>query len=197
MEILKERNKPATDVHAIRAKYQIDEIPAQLKRQPELNQSLVNIVHFEIDEVEVEETYEVLHFPERDPKLLNPTLIPISKAQSRQKFECDLCRYSSLSKALLTRHIESAHKRTPETGLKCAICLKVFRSKTGLRSHLKSHEDEKPKFQCPECNKHLSSQSALVCHQQTIHKKMKDFQCSSCSKAFATVSFLGRISSFY
>lgn len=186
MEILKERNKPAVDVHAIRAKYQIDqEMPAQFKIQAE--QSLVNIVQFEIDDLilEVEETDEVLEqspdqievlcqSSKREPKLLNPTLLQQPKVQTRPKFQCDLCNYSSTTKASLTRHVV-VHKRTSFK------CKKIVKPNNG-------HQENKPKFKCHECKKHLSSQSALFTHQQTVHKQIKNFQCSSCPKAFATVS---------
>lgn len=148
MEILKVRHKPAIDVRAIRAKYEIDnERPAPLKTQAD-HQSLVNIVQFEINEVEVEEliqTEDTSESPpsrlsQRKPKLLNPTLFEFPKVQDW--FECDLCNYSSPSKGPLTRHLISAHRRSAgastknnskrwtvnrlKRDFKCSVCSKTF-----------------------------------------------------------------------
>lgn len=145
MEILKERNKPAVDVRAIRAKHQIDnEIASNFMRRVDQEPEF-NIIQFEINEVEVDEliqTDEIVESPpprlsKRRPKLLNPTLVESSKLQTC--FDCDLCSFSSPSKVSLARHLNSTHKKQSESSprkrmtvnrltkdFKCSNCFKSF-----------------------------------------------------------------------
>lgn len=145
MEILKERNKPAVDVRAIREKHQIDnEIASNFMRRVDPDQEPeFNIVQFEINEVEVDELIVGSPPPrlsKRRLKLLNPTLVESPKLQSC--FDCDLCSFSSPSKVSLARHLNRTHKKQTESSprsnrkrmtvnrltkdFKCSNCSKSF-----------------------------------------------------------------------
>lgn len=83
--------------------------------------------------------------------------------KKKQKLECDLCGYRSISMFEIRNHIINAHKKTRQNKcemcdwcsnykkelnfhvkfdhVKCEICEKILKFVRFLRSHMKSHEN--------------------------------------------------------
>ena len=72
----------------------------------------------------------------------------------------------------------------------CDICLKIFKSKSQLVIHYRTHTGEKP-FACQVCDRKFTQKAGLVQHQAT-HSEIKSFKCSICpeGKFFKTKSQL-------
>ena len=69
--------------------------------------------------------------------------------------------------------------------LKCEICDKEFKSKSGLKYHFNITHNFEKKHQCNICQKDFNISSQLMLHLKSVHTNKKDFKCDSCGKAFS------------
>ncbi|XP_057291778.1 zinc finger protein 391-like [Hydractinia symbiolongicarpus] len=72
----------------------------------------------------------------------------------------------------------------------CDVCLRSYGSAQSLKTHIKSHHQEKS-FQCETCLKSFSERSTLKRHMY-IHLEEKPFKCDHCERAFSDKSTLRR-----
>ena len=138
-----------------------------------------------------------------------------------QKVKCTFCD-NSFSKGSLDSHISRIHmKRSMEKKtISCSFddCEKLFRNKSEMTSHAKSHSNARP-FECKMCEKSYKQSMGLVGHMrlhtgerpfkcptcsfdctdpavlkrhQAIHLGLKPFQCDFCSNSFKNKGELGR-----
>ena len=69
-------------------------------------------------------------------------------------------------------------KRTYE----CDVCEKCFSQAGHLKTHMRSHTNEKP-YECDVCDKAFRTSSNLKVHMR-IHTNEKAYECDVCDKAF-------------
>ncbi|XP_056407610.1 zinc finger protein 391-like [Hyla sarda] len=74
-------------------------------------------------------------------------------------------------------------------GFHCDECGGLFRKKSALVTHKKSHT--KKLYVCPECGQHFNKKANLVIHVRT-HTGEKPYSCSECGKWFTSKSDLGK-----
>ena len=105
-----------------------------------------------------------------------PKVTPI---EPRVKQECTERKSSTLNSTrdgVLSRGV-------PEKGpLLCPTCGRMFKDKSGLKSHMRIHAGVKP-FQCKVCEKAFT-QSSQLCNHSRIHSEEKPFCCPTCGKTF-------------
>ncbi|XP_041983887.1 zinc finger protein OZF-like [Aricia agestis] len=102
---------------------------------------------------------------------------------SQRVYTCAQCGRSYNCKSGLAAHV-SAHAGAAY----CAPCDVHFRSKLGLRKHLRTHSAHvravDKKFACGECDSKFLSKSALQEHVDWEHRHRTKHACDLCSKVF-------------
>mmetsp|Transcript_14272 Transcript_14272/g.19854 ORF Transcript_14272/g.19854 Transcript_14272/m.19854 type:complete len:199 (-) Transcript_14272:129-725(-) len=64
----------------------------------------------------------------------------------------------------------------------CTYCLKRFKKKSSITSHIRVHTNERP-YPCPYCPRRFKHVSNLTCHEQ-MHTGNWRFKCNLCLKGY-------------
>ncbi|GIY01204.1 PR domain zinc finger protein 12 [Caerostris darwini] len=72
--------------------------------------------------------------------------------------------------------------------LQCVICHKGFNSRSNLRSHMRTHTQQKP-FKCNVCLRRFSQSSTLRNHTR-LHTGEKPYKCRTCRSAYSQLAGL-------
>lgn len=129
--------------------------------------------------------------------------------QGVKDYKCDVCQRCFLQKSDLERH-KFIHKDTYDFKCSHEGCLKQFKTKKSMKSHVKTHDVGRGKkcefccrvymdkkslrahvnihlgifpFSCDSCGKKFSNKSALISHLQ-CHTTEKPFKCHLCPSTF-------------
>lgn len=108
--------------------------------------------------------------------------------RSEKPYECDLCHQHFSNLQHVKRHIEVIHNG--ETNYQCEYCNKCFRWDSSLRTHIKTHTNERP-HRCSSCTYSFRRSCDLKRHMIT-HTNEKNFSCVHCDKKFTRNSSLQR-----
>ncbi|GFO46137.1 Zinc finger protein 569 [Plakobranchus ocellatus] len=131
-----------------------------------------------------------------------------SQISAQYSFSCCLCSKSFCNQDELVFHRVQAHddkdavhemlklsKSLPKTNVpselkskSCPVCQKYFPSPAKLRTHLASHQGERP-FTCQTCQKTFKRKDNLKQHQ-LVHSSKKPYPCSLCKESFRRQSQL-------
>ena len=99
-------------------------------------------------------------------------------------FHCTACGKGFLSQCETDDHYNAAHMNQI---LNCTVCTKTFKTKVGLRSHVKRMHSDQSKIKklhtCTECDKQFDCKSQLEIHMKTAHLD-HTFDCNVCKKSY-------------
>ena len=122
----------------------------------------------------------------------------IHKNISEEKFVCELCGKSYMSKTALKYHTDIVHAMSIQTE-KCPICKLAFGHKISLKRHMKIHQKTLDLHKCSLCDKEFCRKDKLTKHTKTVHRKVnvaiemvkmfenssdKSYKCKICEKLF-------------
>ena len=98
------------------------------------------------------------------------------KNRSKGGGTCPECGKYYERELSLWYHINATHSKTPAA---CEICGKVFKSRVGVKSHMKTHE----RSTCDLCGKEFTNMKE---HMKNMHTADCDqpFKCEHCGKGF-------------
>lgn len=82
---------------------------------------------------------------------------------NRKRFNCHLCKYSSIYKKKMEKHIRT------HTG-KCIVCKRQFKNTANLTNHMKTHSNF-VKFKCSICNQGFLQEQKWKTHEKNCNKK--------------------------
>jgi len=72
--------------------------------------------------------------------------------------------------------------------VKCDVCEKVFKYRSNLKAHQKTHASEREVFQChyQDCKRFYTKKYNLQAHIQSFHQNLQQFECPkpNCCKKF-------------
>lgn len=65
----------------------------------------------------------------------------------------------------------------------CEYCQKVFKNRSRMLTHRRSHEPDRPKFECEECGRLYATKQAKDVHIRSYHNRT-GLKCPICDKVF-------------
>ena len=75
-------------------------------------------------------------------------------------------------------------------GHECDVCEKVFRDSYNLKTHMRTHTNERP-YECDVCEKRFTRSGSLKTHMR-IHTNENPYKCDVCEKRFRESGTLKR-----
>ena len=106
------------------------------------------------------------------------------KTEVIDQFNCDQCHEEFKTRSSLRDHQIRKHGRKGEI-YKCPECPKDFTNPAFLKSHLRTHTDERP-FTCPYCPLKFKAKYHMECHRKRHTKAEGQFICLECADGFET-----------
>ena len=96
------------------------------------------------------------------------------KTHNSVQMPCDFkgCNYKSKRKPTLKAHIASHCDGVREKNIECPLCAKMFHKFTSMKSHLRSHSNEKP-WQCSLCSFEAKLKDSLNKHLEAVHGELR------------------------
>ncbi|XP_050677380.1 zinc finger protein 83-like [Leptidea sinapis] len=92
--------------------------------------------------------------------------------EGSRPYPCPQCACALATRSSLAKHMRAVHggQRPPPVHV-CDTCGKVFRAKSTLVNHVRTHTGEKP-FSCSECGRRFTQRTAMRTHVKLVHLKM-------------------------
>ncbi|CAH2083564.1 unnamed protein product [Euphydryas editha] len=89
-----------------------------------------------------------------------------------REHRCGACGAALASRASLNKHARAVHagQRPPPTHV-CHTCGKMFRAKSTLVNHVRTHTGEKP-YECAVCGRRFTQRTAMRTHIKLVHLKI-------------------------
>lgn len=104
--------------------------------------------------------------------------------------KCEICGMTTSSPSALKHHITYRHRT--ERPFNCQICQYSFKSKSDLRRHIDTHNQEDP-YKCSVCNFQSRCAQSVATHHKEVHEDTKSvYACNECSKTFSRGNNLTR-----
>lgn len=94
---------------------------------------------------------------------------------------CDICGKVLSSKVGVELHKKNVHVNLSRDHV-CETCGAAFKTKDVLRSHFRTHSEER-KFKCEVCNKAFKSRCTLTTHSR-MHGNSDPYECKICGETF-------------
>ena len=95
--------------------------------------------------------------------------------------KCNDCSYAASDKSVLRRHMRT---HTGEQPYKCDICKKRFTQQNSLKEHSDLHNKIKPRFKCILCPVYTTRKRDMAAHTKRYHTVMLSFPCPKCNMTF-------------
>ena len=116
--------------------------------------------------------------------------------QKIKRFKCEWCYKAFASKSILHVHKINAHGQKDDRRISCSTCIcnKIFKSITGFKWHLKTHEkpDKAEVLKCDICEKNFPLKTELKAHYISLHGFKIEHKCDLCSNSYNRLPTLQR-----
>lgn len=152
-----------------------------------LNNDEQESVNLTIHIDEENETEDFQHFDNEDSVHEVPSEKIVFKVVDAKPSEAFICHFCSRSFSNKFRLKSHLRTHTNERPYKCLDCKMTFRQPNALRCHRRIHSGEKP-YECQFCQKSFTQKTTMKTHL-AIHTG-KQIKCELCSKSFPRPSYL-------
>ncbi|XP_021703923.1 zinc finger protein 135 isoform X2 [Aedes aegypti] len=163
-------------------------LPEEVFVKEELDEELAATHHHHSDQIEFELNeldvkVEDSSHDEDDDVPLAVLRLKLSREKNEavsQNSEKTITRLDSTSED--DKPLRNNTDKGPNTNLRCGVCGKLYKSRTGFKSHQQIHAGIK-NFHCKVCDSSFMTKGGLVAHLRT-HTGEKAYKCSHCPARF-------------
>ncbi|XP_036328273.1 zinc finger protein 239-like isoform X1 [Rhagoletis pomonella] len=150
--------------------------PSEIKSTSEESNSEFQSDNITFDYESTESDIELVNDKQNEEHIIEKES-PTKKKNTESNVEIDV------KSLVISKKGEIRERRRYSGKFTCDYCQKVFKNRSRMLTHRRSHEPDRPKFECEECGRLYATKQAKLVHVRTFHNRI-GHKCPICGKIY-------------